>query len=90
MIQKGSIILEEKMETPQPQPASSGAYGGGRGNRKAPPFTPYKKRPHKIGDKVKTKRGLVTIIKIRSNGHTDYLIIIPKVDRQWYSENEVE
>lgn len=85
---KGFATITPVIEKPQPQTASNGAFNGGK--RKAPPHTPYKKRPYKIGDRIRTPNKEVgIIIKIRSNGHIDYLVNIPKIGQKWYSEFEI-
>ena len=85
---KGNVILEDKVEEPKPQTSSSGSFGGRKG--KAPPHTPYKKRPHKVGDRVITpNKQMGVIIRIRSNGQIDYLVNIPKVGQRWYSDREI-
>ncbi len=88
-MQKGSAtIIEKPTEEPKTQTATGGSFGGGR--RKAPPHTPYKRRMRKVGDRIKTpdnKTGI--ILKIRRNGHEDYLVDIPRVGKKWYSEYEL-
>jgi hypothetical protein len=88
MDNRNTITLTK--EELKPQTASGGLHGGNRGGNKAPPMTPYKKRPHKVGDRVMTKDHHVGIIvKIKSNGVDTYLVSILKIGDKWYSEFEV-
>lgn len=86
-IVRGLAVVTERPKKPEPQTASSGSYGGRKG--RAPPHTPYKRRPYKVGDKASTLVGRGTIMKIRKNGHAAYLIKIPGSGTRWYSETEV-